>query len=114
MDVVKFQRENGINGKACVEALREIYPNYNKSTHSMVTQPDKYGVRLTAPAEALLRKRFGKRKPKVARKKTNRIEIRVDDSQLKKMKETMSYLGCGSTQEFVSMAISQLMFEERL
>lgn len=53
-----FRVRHQLKGTEIVEAIRSLYPGFDKSLLSKVSSPEKYGVCLTPEAEELLRKTF--------------------------------------------------------
>ena len=58
-DYRRYCSTAGITGPEMIEAIREKFPKYSKSTNSMVNNPADYAVRLTEEAELHLVNRFG-------------------------------------------------------
>ncbi len=114
IDLKKLQKETGLNSTELIKILRQKFPKMAKSPYSFAANSKATGVRLTPEAERFLKHELGLEKPKVARKKTKRITFSVDDAQLKRMKNTMDYLNCASTQEFLELAVSQLTFDKEI
>ena len=107
MDYKKFLSANGLTNNDMIALLQKRFPKYSKATQSMVTNPEKYGVRLTADAEAALKKMFYK-PPKTEKKraKANRISARLDDETYKRLNELMDEYGCETVQQAVERLIN--------
>lgn len=54
MDVKRFRLVNGLAVKDIVAVMRREYPKYSKMVHSMVENPQRYGVKLLPEAERLM------------------------------------------------------------
>ena len=71
----KFRLRRGLTARELVEALREVYPGYDKALHSKVEdERDRYGVTLKPAAALFLAARFG---PQAARRENRRLPCRV-------------------------------------
>lgn len=54
MDMRQFQAKTGMKSKDIIHTLQNDFPRYGKATHSMVSNPHMYGVKLIPEAESIL------------------------------------------------------------
>ena len=83
MDYNKFRKKQGIDNNAMIDLLSKHYPSYSKIVQSYINHPEKYGVRLTAEAERIVREAFAPKtatERKVKRNKNNVLLVRLDDA----------------------------------
>lgn len=117
MDVRAFQEGAGIRPKELIGVLRERYPKYDKSLHSKVCSPEKYGVRLLEQAEQLLLEEFGTgpacspqtgQGNAVKRDKRRlpcRIYARLTESEYAALQQAIKASGCLTVQEYLRKLI---------
>ena len=117
MDVRAFQEGIGIRPKELIGVLRERYPKYDKSLHSKVCSPEKYGVRLLEQAEQLLLEEFGTgpacspqtgQGNAVKRDKRRlpcRIYARLTESEYAALQQAIKASGCLTVQEYLRKLI---------
>lgn len=107
----------GITGPQMIEALREQFPKYSKSTQSMVNNPEDYAVRLTQEAELKLVERFGMapgldlKKPRNHDNaaKPHRLYVRVNAELRARLDETRSRLHFTTDQDLIEAALWQFV-----
>ena len=58
MNLVQFREERGISRKEFIAAMKQDFPGYGYPANSMAESPEKYGVCLTAEAEAIAKKQW--------------------------------------------------------
>ena len=119
MDVRAFQEGIGIRPKELIGVLRERYPKYDKSLHSKVCSPEKYGVRLLEQAEQLLLEEFGTgpecspqtgQENAVKRDKRRlpcRIYARLTESEYAALQQAIKASGCLTVQEYLRKLIKK-------
>lgn len=119
MDVRAFQEGIGIRPKELIGVLREKYPKYDKSLHSKVCSPEKYGVRLVEAAEKALTERCGKpsgmkvqNEPENAVKRDKRrlpcrIYARLTESEYAALQQAIKASGCLTAQEYLRKLIKK-------
>lgn len=117
MDVRAFQEGIGIRPKELIGVLRERYPKYDKSLHSKVCSPEKYGVRLLEQAEQLLLEEFGtgtECSPQTGqgnavkrdkRRLPCRIYARLTESEYAALQQAIKASGCLTVQEYLRKLI---------
>ena len=117
MDVRAFQEGAGIRPKELIGVLRERYPKYDKSLHSKVCSPEKYGVRLLEQAEQLLLEEFGtgpECSPQTGqgnavkrdkRRLPCRIYARLTESEYAALQQAIKASGCLTVQEYLRKLI---------
>lgn len=117
MDVRAFQERTGTRPKEIVKVLREHYPKYDKSMHSKVCSPEKYGVRLLKEAERLLWDEFGtgsECSPQTGqgnavkrdkRRLPRRIYARLTESEYAALQQAIKASGCLTAQEYLRKLI---------
>lgn len=117
MDVRAFQERTGTRPKEIVKVLRERYPKYDKSLHSKVCSPEKYGVRLLEEAERLLWDEFGtdpECSPQTEqgnavkrdkRRLPRRIYARLTESEYAALQQAIKASGCLTAQEYLRKLI---------
>ena len=113
-DLKKYQDEKGFSTSEAVKVIKKVYPRFNKAQYSMCRNSEAYGVRLSTSAEKALRKAYGEFNSKSKRKKNNRMTARFSDADFKKIKEAMAYYNCGTAQEFIELAVSQMLMPGRM
>lgn len=117
MDVRAFQESIGVRPKKLIGTLREHYPKYDKSMHSKVCSPEKYGVRLVEQAEQLLLEEFGtgsECSPQTGqgnavkrdkRRLPRRIYARLTESEYAALQQAIKASGCLTVQEYLRKLI---------
>lgn len=58
MNLKAFRKKHGLSTAAVVADLQEYFPKYTKATESMVENPGKYGIELSAKAVKILREKY--------------------------------------------------------
>lgn len=71
----KLAKKSGITNTELISLLKERFPNYSKIANSMANNPEKYGLRLTAEAEKLIK---GEKKAPISKPKNPSITISSD------------------------------------
>lgn len=117
----------GITNRDMIAELKKYYPRYGKAVQSMVCHPERYGVRLTAPAEAILVEKFGdfaglsdawtfvnaEQMPKIRKKerraKANKLTVRLDDGLFAQLRECYGKTAFASMQDMVEAAIVEFL-----
>ena len=118
-DYAKYRAALNISNNDMVGALKGVYPGFSKIQCSMVNNPGKYGLCLTADAERHLVEKLGyaeglgikKKKPQVKRTKTNQLSVRLSDESYDKVKAKMQQTGCGSVQDYLEKVITESVKE---
>ena len=116
-----------ITNKDMIAELKKFFPRYGKPVQSMITHPQKYGVQLTAPAEAVLVRAFGeheglstnwvviqaedmpKERRAERRTKGNKLTVRLDDSLFSQLRELYGKTAFASMQDMVEAAIVEFV-----
>lgn len=94
-----------------IEILKKKYPNFNKSTMSMISNPDKYGVCLTKEANDYLmgacpelgKKPKAKKKPN--RKNNRRLSVYVNDDVADLVQNAVYRHGYTTIQDYLALLI---------
>lgn len=91
MDMKEYRLNTGMSVKDVVSCLKEHYPKYSKITHSMVENPDKYGVQLLPEAQKLLPAAESPKKPRTAdrHRKKHQFLYRVTKSRHEAVKRLL-------------------------
>jgi len=58
MDIKQFVEDNQLQDKDVVSVVKDQFSGYDKTIHSKVKKPDKYGITLIDTAEKLIRAQF--------------------------------------------------------
>ena len=117
-DYTAYMAAAGISNRQMIEALRPRFPLYGKPTQTMVTNPEKYGVRLLPEAEAALAERWGfhpgltlpKKKPK--RRKDHRLAVRLDADLYRRVKLLMLRREIPTAQAFLEQVLTDYLSRE--
>ena len=122
-----YLREAGITNRDMIAELKKYYPRYGKAVQSMVCHPERYGVRLTAPAEGVLVEKFGdfaglsdawtfvnaedmpRIRKREQRRKGNRLTVRLDDGLFAQWEEFYKKTTFASTQDMLEAAIMEFL-----
>ncbi len=92
-----------------IATLAEKYPKFGKSTMSMISHPERYGVCLTPEAKKYLSQKYPEKAPQKRkpprRKKNNRLSVYVDDADAERVKVAAEQAGCRTMQEYLSKLI---------
>jgi len=120
----EFAEAAGIGSRQMIGAIRAAYPAYSKATHSMVCHPDRYGVRLTDEAEAILRTAYGdhpglaskprRQRKKPVRTKPHRLVVYLPDDEHDAVLRLMEKEGFATAQELLRYLINTALFESEV
>lgn len=121
MNLTQYNAATGVSNADEKRVLKARFPKYDRSTHSMVTHPEDYGVELTDEAQTLLVSVFGpgpglaedpRRRRTVRsehRRCPNRFYFRLDDKTAAGFALLMKDRGFSTVQDFVSFLITSLV-----
>lgn len=114
-DYRKYCSDTGITNGEMVEALREQFPKYSKSTQSMICNPADYAVQLTEEAEILLISHFGFAEGLAAKAprnhankaKPHRLYVRINAELKARLEELKARLHFSTEQDLIEAALWQ-------
>lgn len=96
--------------KAVIDAVRADYPGFNKCLLSQCENPNKYGVRLLAEANELVKALDAPKNRVERRKKKNRYYFRLTDHGAKALTELCRLMDCASVQSLCELLIQKEAF----
>lgn len=102
MKYVKYLAATGMTNNDVIAILQPHFPKFSKIQCSMIANPDKYGVQLTAKAAALLPPT--PRKPQ-KRKGGKRVTVYLDEASYNAIKERA---GAESPRQYLENIIATL------
>ena len=109
-DYVRYRDSKGLTNSQMVKAVSTSYPGYTKIQHTMVNNPDKYGVCLLPEAERLIVP--GAKSRDCKRKKRNRLVVRLNDEMYNRVRDLMLRLHYDTVQSFLEAALSSMVEQE--
>lgn len=127
MNIREYNAATGTTNSDERRVLKTRFPRYDRSTHSMVTHPEDYGVELTDEAQELLVSVFGPgpglgqnprqvkrvRKSDANRSCPHRYYFRLDEKTAAGFALLMKDKGFSTVQDFVSSLITGLVAERK-
>lgn len=120
-DYVRYRDSKGLTNSQMVKAVSTSYPGYTKIQHTMVNNPDKYGVCLLPEAERLIVEAYGEgegiklpstKSRDCKRKKRNRLVVRLNDEMYNRVRDLMLRLHYDTVQSFLEAALSSMVEQE--
>lgn len=116
-DYPLYMQAAGISRRDTINELKKQFPNFEKSSLAMVCNPDNYGVQLTPEAEKRLVAAFGyyaglatrPRKKDTARKKANRLYVRLDDAMFDRLKQLFARTAYSSMQDLIEASLADFI-----
>lgn len=104
---------SGITAKEIVEAVRTVYPKYDKALQSKCENGELYGIRLRPDAMRMLTDRYlPDRKRQENRKKPNRVHARLTDAAYEQLMRILQREG-KTMQDFLETLILQYIERNR-
>ena len=122
-DYTQYKRDKEISNNDVIRAVKAGFPGYSKIQNSFIMNGDKYGICLLPEAEELLIRAYGvgpglmamqsdcsadvqpAQKKKSARKKQNRLYVRLNDELYNRVRDLMYKLSFETVQDFLEATI---------
>lgn len=121
-DYIAYRDEKSITNNQFINTLHDKYSGFTKIQSSFISHPEVYGLCLTAEAEDELVNKYGigaglahykpKRKRSDKRRKTNRMEVRLNDELYVRVMALMHSMNFTTVQEFLETTLSVMVERE--